>query len=129
MYLRFRDWGAGYFLLKPTIAKTRRQQLIQVVFCSAIFIPCYFRIQFFRNDSLRVAQLIAVQKPIVADFKVPFADDDFLEMSARYRSLNWPSDACRIGSAIQKVARQFASTDSHCRHWRRESLSHVRSVT
>jgi len=58
-----------YQLLKPRIAKSQR--LIQLVFHSAIFILRYIRIQFFPRGSLRVTQFGALQKPFVADFKVP----------------------------------------------------------
>lgn len=52
------------------------------------------------TGSLRDAQFTSRHKPFVAGFKVPFADDDYLEMPARYLPLNCTSDGHRIDGGI-----------------------------
>lgn len=49
---------------------------------------------------LRAAKSIAYHTPFVTDFFVPIADDDFLEMPARYRLLNSSTDGHRIDGGV-----------------------------
>ena len=42
----------------------------------------------------------AVNRSVVAGSYVSIADDDFLEMPARYQPLNPPSDAHRINGGV-----------------------------
>lgn len=39
------------------------------------------------TGSLPVAQFVAGQEPVVADFNVPHADDEIAEMAPRYQSV------------------------------------------
>ena len=50
--------------------------------------------------SLLAAKSIACHTPFVTDFLVPIADDDFLEMPARYRLLNSSTDGHRIDGGV-----------------------------